>query len=298
MHRIGFLGMASAAESRNWVDAFRAGLREHGYVEGANIEIEYRFASGTYDRLTDLAAELVQQRVAVLVTHGTPGTRAASRAAAGVPVVMAISSDAVANGLVAGLARPGGLVTGSTYLGPQLNAKRIELIRDLLPHATRVAVLFNFANPANAAVFEAVSRTAATLGLQLLRVEVARAEDISGAFEQMSRQRVDAVAVEDDAMLAGRAAMVAQQAAKQRIPSAGRRELAEAGGLMAYGQDNLAMYRRAAYFVDRILKGTKPADLPIEQPTRFELVINRGTAAALGLQLPQSVLLRADRLIE
>jgi putative ABC transport system substrate-binding protein len=298
MHRIGFLGMASAAESRNWVDAFRAGLRELDYVEGRNIEIEYRFASGAYDRLGGLAEELVQQRVAVLVTHGTPGTRAAARAAAGVPVVMAISSDAVANGLVAGLARPGGHVTGSTYLGPQLNAKRVELIRDLLPRATRVAVLFNAANPANAAVFEAVSRTAATLGVQLLRVEVARAEDIPGAFEQMSRQRVDAVAVEDDAMLAARAGTVAQQAARQRIPSAGRRELAEAGGLMAYGQDNLAMYRRAAYFVDRILKGAKPSDLPIEQPTRFELVINRKTAAALGLQLPQSVLLRANRLIE
>lgn len=290
--------MASAAESRNWVGAFRAGLRDLGYVEGINIEVEYRFASGAYGSLSDLAAELIQQGVAVLVTHGTPGTRAAARAGNGVPVVMAISSDAVANGLVAGLARPGGNVTGSTYLGPQLNAKRIELIRELLPRATRVAVLFNVANPANAAVFEAVSRTAANLGVVLLRVEVASAEDIPGAFEQMSRQRVDAVAVEDDAMLAARAATVAQQAARQRIPSVGRRELAEAGGLMAYGQDNLEMYRRAAYFVDRILKGAKPADLPIEQPTRFELVINRNTASALGLKLPQTLLLRADRLIE
>jgi putative ABC transport system substrate-binding protein len=295
--RIGFLGTASASGFARRVDALRAGLRDLGYVEGKNLVIEFRWAEGNYERLPALAAELVRLKVDIIVTHATPGALAAKSATTTIPIVMATSSDPVATGLVASLARPGGNVTGMSGINPEVTAKRLELLKDAFPRTRQVAVLFNTDNP-NKFTLSAMEATAASLKLELQQFGVRRSGDLDSAFAAMAKRRVDAVVTTDDAVLIANFGAIAKLAAKMRLPSIGLPEFAEAGGLMAYGADRRHLFRRAAYFVDRIFKGAKPADLPVEQATRFEIVLNQKTAKALGLQFPQAVLARADRVIE
>jgi putative ABC transport system substrate-binding protein len=295
--RIGFLGATSEAGLGARLAAFRQGLRELGYVEGKNLGIEFRWAEGRYDRLPDLAAELVALRVAVIVTHGTPGTRAAKQATRTIPIVMAASGDAVATGLVAGIVRPGGNVTGMTFFNPEVSAKRLELLKETLPRSRRIAVLVNPDNPLGGPVLQAMGLTARFLSVQHLPFEVKGPGEFESAMVGMARRRADAFTIIEDPMLIDNARRLADLAAAHRLPSAGFKEFAEAGGLMAYAVDLPVMYRQGAGFVDKILKGAKPADLPVQQASKFELVVNLTTAKALGLTIPQSILLRADAVI-
>jgi putative ABC transport system substrate-binding protein len=277
---------------------FRTGLRDLGYLEGTNIVIEYRWAEGRYDRLADLAAELVRLKVDVLVTHGTPGGLAAKRATTTIPIVTATSADAVTSGLVESLARPGGNVTGSSFFVPELNAKRMEFLKEAFPHTRRMAVLLNPDNPAMVPILHALELTAGPLKVALQQFAVRRPNEFDGAFSAMTKSQVDAVAIIEDSVFQANAGAIAGLAVEKRLPSTGFKEFAEAGGLMAYGPSISHLFRRAAVYVDKILKGVRPADLPVEQPTKFELVINLKTAKALGLTIPQSLLLRADEVIQ
>jgi len=296
--RIGFLGATSASSWASRVEAFRLGLRDLGYEEGKNIVIEFRWAEEKYGRLPELALALVRLKVDVLVTYGTPGTLAAKRATTTIPIVMVHSGDAVAAGLVAGLARPGGNITGSTYFLPQLMAKRLELLKAAIPHITQVAILVKPDNPFFVPALQALETAVNSLKLGLQQFEARGPNEFEAAFSAMAKNRIDAVVILEDGVFVSNARAIADLAARHRIPSAGFNELAEAGGLIGYGVDFIAMYRRAATFVDRILKGAKPAGIPVEQATKFELVINMKTAKALGLTIPQSLLLRADELIQ
>ena len=298
VHRIGFLGSATAAGSAKAVESLRTGLREFGYVEGTNIDLEFRWAEGIYDRLPRLVAELIARNVDVLITHGTPGTRVAKQATTTIPIVMAISGDAIATGLVSSLARPDANLTGSTFFLPQLNAKRLELLKEACPSISRPAALSNPDNPVSRPIIPAMQAAAAPLSLV---VEVARAQSPSEfglAFASMAKSRVDSVVVTEDGEFAASFRAIATLALANKLPSIGAREYAEAGGLIGYGVNILGLYRRAAYFVDRILKGAKPADLPIEQPTKFELIVNLKTAKTLGLAISETFLVRADEVIE
>jgi ABC-type uncharacterized transport system substrate-binding protein len=296
--RIGYLGAATASAHAGYVEAFRLGLRDHGYVEGRNLVIEYRWAEGKYDRLPDLAADLVRLKVDLIVTHGTPGSLAAKHATTTIPIVMTLSGDAVATGLVASIARPGGNITGSTFFFPDLNAKRLELLTEALPGARRMAALVNPDNPAHAVALKAMELMAKALKVDLQVAEARGPQDFSSIFSAMVKRRVDAVAVLDDPMLIANARQIADLAVKNRLPTIGFRENADAGGLMSYAVNFTDFWRRAATFVDKILKGAKPGELPIEQATKIELVINMRTAKALGLTIPPSLLLRADQVIE
>jgi putative ABC transport system substrate-binding protein len=296
--RVGYLGPTSAAGAKSRVEALRAGLRELGYVEGKNLVIEFRWADDNYQLLPQLAAELVRLKVDVIVTHGTPGTRAAKQATATIPIVMATAGDAVLAGLVANVARPEGNVTGSTFYSPELAAKRLEVLKDAFPRIKRVAVLQNPDNLAMGPILKAMQQTANALKLELQQIGVRAPDELEGAFSAMAAKRAEAVVAIEDAMLNGNIKKIADLAAKHRLPSIGLPELAEAGGLLAYGVDLVQMFRRAAFFVDKILKGTKLNDLPVERATKFELVLNMKTAKALGLKIPESILVRADRVIE
>ena len=296
--RIGFLGAISAAAYAQQLEGLRAGLRDFGYVEGRNLAIEFRWAEGKYERLPGLAAELVRAGAQVIVTHGTPGTQAARKATSTVPIVTAIATDLVASGVVASLARPGGNVTGTTFFNGELGAKRLEMLKEVVPATTQAAVLVNPENPSAAMDVKAVEAAAATLKIALQRVAVRGAGEIEGAIESAAKSRAQAFVFFEDATLLANAARIAAFAAKQKLPAAGNREFAEAGGLIGYGVNFRETFRRAAYFVDKILKGAKPGDIPIEQATRFELVLNVKAAKALGIKVPQSILVRADRVIE
>jgi putative tryptophan/tyrosine transport system substrate-binding protein len=298
VHRIGFLGSATAAGSAKAVESLRAGLREFGYVEGTNIDVEFRWAEGIYDRLPHLVAELIAANVDVLITHGTPGTRVAKQGTTTIPIVMAISGDAIATGLVSSLARPEGNLTGSTFFLPQLNAKRLEVLKEACPHISRTAALSNPDNPVSRPIIPAMQAAAASLSLIIEVVRAQSPREFTLAFAAMAKSRVDSVVVTEDGEFAASFAAIAALALANRLPSIGAREYAEAGGLIGYGVDILSLYRRAAYFVDRILKGAKPADLPIEQPTKFELIVNLKTAKALGLAISETFLVRADKVIE
>ncbi len=299
MHRIGFLGPTSAAGIASRLKAFRVGLRELGYVEGKNLVIEFRWAEGKYDRLPELAAELVRLNVDLIVTAGTPGVRAAKQATTTIPIVMASSGDPVASGLVTSLARPGGNITGSTYFGPELNAKRVELLKEAVPRVTQVAYLRNFDNSGlTGPSLRAVEITAKSLKIGLQPFLVRGPNDFSSTFAAMAKKRVDAVVINEDSMLMANVSAIVDLAIKRRLPSAGDSAFAEAGGLMGYGVDQPEIYRRAAYFIDRILKGTKPGDLPIERATRFELTIHLKTAKAIGIKIPPTLVQRADKVIE
>ena len=296
--RIGFLIPASASSYASRVEALRAGLRDLGYVEGRNLLIEFRVADGKYDRLVDLATELVRLEVEVIVTGGTPGTRAAKQATATIPIVMAVSGDAVATGLIASLARPGGNITGTTYFDPELHAKRLELLKATVPRATRIGTLINPDNPQTmASTLPALRRAAESMKVELFLFEARSPSEFEGAISAMTKERVEAVEIADDPMFLGNLRAIADIVASRRLPSTGAKEFAEAGGLLGYGVNFAETFRRAAYFVDKLLKGAKPNDLPVEQATKFELVINLKTAQTLGLTIPQSLLLRADEVI-
>jgi putative ABC transport system substrate-binding protein len=296
--RIGILGLASAAGAAPYVDAVRSGLRDLGYIEGKNLIIEYRFGDGKYDRLSELADQLVHLNVDILVTFAAPGTQAAKSATVTIPIVMAVTADAVGTGLIASLARPGGNVTGTTVLNPQLMAKRLELLKSIVPAMTQAAVLLNSGNAANGPARQAMEMTAQSLKMELHPFELRDSGELETAFAAMANRKIDALVVHDDQVLIAAAQVIATLAAKESLPSCGFLEFAAAGGLSAYGVNFVALCRRAAYFVDRILKGTAPSDLPVEQPTKFELVINSKTAKALGLTIPQTLLATADEVIE
>ncbi len=298
VHRIGYLGATTASAHVRYVEAFRLGLRDLGYVEGKNLAIEYRWAEGKYDRLPNLAAELVRMKVDLIVTHGTPGSLAAKHATTTIPIVMALSGDAVATGLVASIAQPGGNITGSNFFFPELNAKRLELLTEALPAARRMAALVNPHNPAHTLALKAMESMATARKVQLQVAEVRGPQDFPGIFSAMVKGRIDAMSVLDDPMLIANAPQIADLAARNRLPIIGFREIADAGGLIAYAVNFPAAWRRAAVFVDKIFKGAKPGELPIEQATQFEFVVNLKTAKALGVTIPPTLLLRADQVIE
>ena len=296
--RIGFLSAASASQAETG-EALRKGLRDLGYVEGKNVVLEYRWAQGKYERLPELAAELVRLEVDVLVTSGTPATLAAKQTTAAIPLVMVDVGDAVTNGLVASLARPGGNVTGMTVLSAeQLMAKQLELLRDAVPHARQVGILLNPAKGAQGVTFQAIDIRARALKVGVHRFEARDLAEFDGAFSDMARERVDAVAITAETLFNTHTKVIATLALRWRLPSIGNREFAENGGLLGFGVNNPDMYRHAAVIVDKILKGAKPADLPVGQPAKLELVVNMKTAKALGINIPDSIRLRANKVIE
>jgi putative ABC transport system substrate-binding protein len=296
--RIGFLGTTSPKSHGAFVDAFRAGLAERGYVEGKNVTIDYRWAESDYGRLPVLAAELVRSNVDVILTHGTPGGQAAKGATATIPIVVAITGDAVTTGLVQSLARPGTNVTGVTFFLAELNAKRVEMLKEALPGLKRVAVLMNADNPANVATFEAMAKTARTVGVEAVQVLARSADDFDSAFAKVSQARTGALALYEDPLFVAQAARLAALAQRHRLPSIGFREYADAGGLLAFGIHFPDVWRRAAGFVDRIFRGANPADIPMEQPGKFDTVVNLKTAKVLGLTIPAKILLRGEIVIE
>ena len=299
VYRIGVLEPTSMALNAANLDAFRKGLRELGYVEGRNMMIEYRSADGRSERFPDLAAELVRLKVDVILTRGTPAVMAAKNATGTIPVVMAASGDPVLSGVVSSLARPGGNVTGLSAVVVEVSGKRLELIREVAPGVSRVAALFNMSNPNDALQWKETETAAPTLRVQLQLLDVRKPGDFAGAFDAAVKGRAGALFVGLDALTWANHRPIVELAAKHRLPAIyGGREFVNAGGLIAYGVSYPHLYRRAASYVDKILKGAKPADLPIEQPTKFELVINLKTAKALGLTIPQSLLGRADEVIQ
>jgi putative tryptophan/tyrosine transport system substrate-binding protein len=295
-HRIGLLCAVSC--DGPWYEAFRQGLRELGYVEGRNITIESRFAAGKLDQLRDRVAELVRLKVDVIVADGTSAARAAQNATSMVPIVMAVSGAAVEIGLVTSLARPGGNITGLSILAADLAGKQLELLKDTIHRISRVAVFLNPDNPWHEPMLKEIEAASRSLGLQLQPLKVRGPDDFESAFSAMIRGRVDAFLVLGDTALDSYHAPIADLAAKNRLPSISLlKGYVEAGGLLTYGPSVPDMFRRAASYVDRILKGTKPADLPVEQPIKFELIVNLRTAKKIGLTIPSEVLMRADRVI-
>lgn len=280
-------------------DAFEKGMRVLGYVEGKNLAIERRYADGKSPLLAEFAAELAGLKVEVIVAYGTAAVKAAQSATGRIPIVIAAAVDPVGSGLVASLARPGGNTTGLSAIGVDLSPKHLELLRAVLPRLTRVALLVNPDNASNAAVEKNVERAANGFGIEVIAVAARSPQEIPMAFEAAARHKAGAVIVAGDAFFSGQGALLAEASVRQRMPSIGIYEThVKAGALMSYGQDIADYHRQSAAFVDRILKGAKPADLPVEQPTRIDFVINAKTARALGLAIPQSILLRADRVIE
>jgi putative ABC transport system substrate-binding protein len=299
--RIGWLNAGSASVNRGTLDAFRQGLRELGYVEGRDVLVEERWADNAPDRLPALAADLVRRQVDVIVTGGDGPVRAAMQATETIPIVMGVSGDPVRAGFVASLARPTANVTGLAALSPELSAKQLELLREAVPRLSRVAVLWNATNPVKALDFEETERAARSLGLSLQSAEVRSARDLDVAFDVVARRPVNAVLVLIDELLnqPENVKRIAALALNHRLPSISLdRPYVEAGGLLSYGPNVRELFHRAASYVDRILKGAKPANLPVEQPTKFELAINMKTAKALGLTIPPPFLLRVDRVIE
>jgi putative ABC transport system substrate-binding protein len=302
--RIGWLltGSLEAPETKALLDAFRQGARELGYVEGQNIVIEYRAAEGRLDRFPALAAELVRIKVDLIVAGSTSAARAAQQATTTIPIVAPTMADPIGDGLVASLARPGGNITGLTFLGPELAPKRLELLKEALPKMSRVVGIWHPGSLSERTAKDMLSQTEAAarkLGVQLQLVEVRSPDEIDRAFSTMARQRPDAFVMFPSVMFFIERRRVIDLAQKHRLPSIYvSREFVEPGGLMSYGASIADLFRRTATYVDKILKGAKPADLPVEQPTKFELVINLKTAKSLGLTIPPSLLQRADEVIQ
>ena len=298
--RIGYLSPLSPSSDSTRIEAFRQGLRDFGYVEGQNIAIEYRYAEGKFNRLPDLAAELVRFKVDVIVVASTPGILAAKNATSTIPIVMALSADPVPTGLVSSLARPGGNITGLSLLSGELSGKRLELLKEVVPNLSRVAVLWDPVNPATLLQLRETEAAAQVLGVQLQPLEVRGPNpDFERAFQDTAGGQAGALITLDDLLILIHRRKIVDFAAKKRLPAMyGFRELPDAGGLMSYTANRSHLFRRAATYVDKLLKGAKPADLPVEQPTRFEFVINMKTAKALGLTIPPSILIRADQVIQ
>jgi len=298
--RIGYLGVSSSSLEPHYVEAFRQKLSELGHVDGENIAIEYRWAEGQDDRLPSLANELVRLDPDVIVTTGTPGALAAMQATKTIPIVMASSADPVAAGLVASLARPRENITGFTILGPELEAKRLELLKQTVPSVARVAILRNPSNPAVVSYFEATKTAGRTLQIALDPVaEVRRADEFDEAFLAIASARPHALAVLADRFLLAHRKRIVEFAASNQLPSMyPYREYVDAGGLISYAPSNIELFRGAATYVDKILRGVKPSDLPVQEPTKFELVVNLRTAKALGLTVPPTLLATADEVIE
>jgi putative ABC transport system substrate-binding protein len=301
VYRIGVLGPGSVSGDRRPLEAFREGLRELGWIEGQNIAIERRLAEGQFDRLPDLATELVRLKVDVIAAATAPAVAAAKSATTTIPIVMLTVADPVGRGFVTSLSRPGGNVTGVTYgVGTDTFGKGLELLREAVPRIRRVAVLSNPDGPTQSLMVTSVKSTARSLGLKLQLVDARGPAQFDGAFAAMAKEGAEALLVVTDPtyLLPGAAARLADLAIKTRLPSMhSQRPPVEAGGLMSYGPSIAALFRHAAGHVDRILKGARPGDLPVEQPTKFELVINLRTAKALGLTIPPSVLARADEIL-
>jgi putative tryptophan/tyrosine transport system substrate-binding protein len=282
--RIGFLGISSPSTFASRIEAFRQGLRDFGYVEGSTITIEYRWAEGHNERLPELAADLVRSNVDLIVTHTTPGSLAAKQATTTIPIVMAVIGDPVASGVVASIARPGGNITGQSFFNPELRAKRIELLKEVKPDLTQVAVILNADNPATKLEFQAMETTAQSLKIKLQPFRLRGPSEFVGAF--------------DDPLATGNMGAIVALAARGRLLSIGPEDVARAGGTIGYGVEVVATYRHAAFFVDRILKGANPADLPIERASKFTTIVNLKAAKALGINVPTATLLRADEVIE
>ena len=297
--QIGYLTTTFAAEVTGRVDALRQGLRQVGYQEGKNIVIEYRYAEGKPDRLPPLAAELIALKVDLIVTHGFPPVRAAKQATTTIPIVMAVIGDAVGAGLVASLARPRGNITGLTSISSELYGKRLELLKEISPKISRVAVLSSETSPATEIAMNEIKAVANVLGVQLQILQVRGPNDLQSAFDASTKAGAGAVIVLQGPLTSSYRKRIVELATKSRLSAVYHEsEFPEAGGLMSYGVSYSDMYRRAAIYVDKILKGAKPADLPVEQPTKFEFVINLKTAKQIGLTMPPNVLARADRVIK
>jgi putative tryptophan/tyrosine transport system substrate-binding protein len=294
---IGFLGPASALAMRPWTAAFVERLRELGWIEGRTVTIEYRWAEGHSERFPEVAAEFIRLKVDVIVTTGS-AIPAFKRATSVIPIVFAIANDPVGSGLVESLSRPGGNVTGLSILAADLGGKRLEILREVIPSLNRLAILGDVANFVTASETGQVQEAARTLGLEVARSEIRRAEDIAPAIEAL-KGRADALYVQSDPLMNTNRTRISILAVGARLPTlSGIRDYVEAGGLMSYGPNFPDIFRRTGDYVDRILRGAKPTDLPIQQPTKFDLVVNQTTAKALGLKLPESFLLRANEVIE
>jgi len=299
VYRVGFIGNSTAALESNLVQPFREGLRDLGYVEGRNLRIEYRWAEGDYGRLPALVADLVAGKMDVLVTAGTPAALAVKRATTTIPLVMVAVGDPVGTGLVASLARPGGNLTGLVSIAPDLEGKRLELLREVAPKLSLVSVLVNPVNPFHAISEKQIRAAAGVLHMKIQFVSVQTASELDPAFESILRERSGGLVMLADRLFLHHRTRIADFATRSHLPGVyAYSELVAAGGLMSFGPSYPGMHRRAAYFVDKILKGARPADLPMEQPEKFELIVNLKTARIFGLTIPQSVLLRADRLLE
>jgi putative ABC transport system substrate-binding protein len=297
IHRIGILSISGSVFPAR-VEAFRRRLRELGYIEGQNIVFEYRYAEGKQDRYPELAAELVRLKVDVLVTAGTPAARAAKNATATIPIVFAGASDPVGTGIVSSLAQPGGNITGLSLMAPDLDGKRLELLKEAFPKVARVAFLWESGGTRGNLALTDMEAPAKALGVKLLSLEVRVLDDFEGAFARAKKERAQALITTTGGLINTQQRQVLDFAAKNRLPAIYHySEFVEAGGLMSYGPDNTDLWRRAADFVDKILKGAKPAEIPVEQPMKFEFVVNLKSAKQIGVTIPANVLVRADRAI-
>ena len=297
-HRIGLLIGSTESFVAPYITMFRQALRALGYVEGGNMTIQYRFAHGYYNRLPALAADLVRRKVDIVVTEGTPPTRAAKQATTTIPIVMTVTGDPVAAGLVSNLARPGGNLTGASFFFPEMAAKRVQLLKEVIPTLSRATVVWNPSNSVHGPVVKSIEEASKALGVAVQHVKIQLPADVDDALLAISRGR-DSLVVLEDAMINVCSKQIAHTAAKHRLPTIfGLTTFVEAGGLMAYGPNRPELWRRAATFVDKILRGAKPGDLPVEQPVRFDLAINVRTAERLQLTIPAAVLVRADQVIE
>jgi len=295
---IGYMGVNTPVVESQRTAAFVQRLRELGWIEGRNAAVEYRWAEGRNERFAEIAAEFVQLKVEVIVTAGTAAVVAAKQATSVIPIIFALGGDPVGTGLVASLARPGGNVTGLSQQSTDLAGKRVELLREVVPGLGRLATMANIGNPLAVLEMREVHAAARTLGLEVVTSEIRRAEDIAPAFDAL-KGRADALYVVADPLVTSNRIRINTLALGARLPTMhGQNDNVEAGGLMSYGANFPDLYRRAADYVDKILRGTKPADIPVEQPTKFDLAINLTTAKALGLKIPESFLLRADEVIE
>jgi ABC-type uncharacterized transport system substrate-binding protein len=297
--RIGLLSTLSAAALSDRIEAFRQGLHELGYAEGQNLAIDYRYGDGKRHRLPDLSADLIRLKVDIIVTVGSGGTRAAKAATSTIPIVMASDDDPVGNGFIASLARPGGNVTGLSTLAPEISGKRLEILKEVIPRLSRVAVFGSSTYPGFSQVLAETETAAKVLKVKLQYQDILERKDIDAAFRAATKNHVDAALIIAGAALIAYRTQIAELAIKNRLTATYFSvEFVDAGGLMSYGPNRPDLFRRAATYVDKILKGAKPADIPVEQPTKFELVINLKAAKQIGLTIPPNVLARADRVIK